>query len=38
MERLDLNALQVLVIENVGNLVCPAVYDSARAHGWFCCP
>jgi hydrogenase nickel incorporation protein HypB len=27
MERLDLNALQVLVIENVGNLVCPAVYD-----------
>jgi hydrogenase nickel incorporation protein HypB len=27
MERLDLNALQALVIENVGNLVCPAVYD-----------
>jgi len=27
MERLDMNALQVLVIENVGNLVCPAVYD-----------
>ncbi len=27
MERLDLNALDVLVIENVGNLVCPAVYD-----------
>lgn len=27
MERLDLNALQLLVIENVGNLVCPAVYD-----------
>ncbi len=27
MERLDLNALNVLVIENVGNLVCPAVYD-----------
>jgi hydrogenase nickel incorporation protein HypB len=27
MARLDLNALQVLVIENVGNLVCPAVYD-----------
>ncbi|HUL76587.1 MAG TPA: hydrogenase nickel incorporation protein HypB [Vicinamibacteria bacterium] len=27
MDRLDLNALDVLVIENVGNLVCPAVYD-----------
>ena len=27
MERLDLNALRLLVIENVGNLVCPAVYD-----------
>jgi hydrogenase nickel incorporation protein HypB len=27
MERLDLDALDVLVIENVGNLVCPAVYD-----------
>ena len=27
MERLDLNALDVLIIENVGNLVCPAVYD-----------
>jgi hydrogenase nickel incorporation protein HypB len=27
MERMDLNALDVLVIENVGNLVCPAVYD-----------
>jgi hydrogenase nickel incorporation protein HypB len=27
MERLDLTALDVLVIENVGNLVCPAVYD-----------
>jgi hydrogenase nickel incorporation protein HypB len=26
-ERLDLNALDVLVIENVGNLVCPADYD-----------
>lgn len=27
MERLDLNGLDLLVIENVGNLVCPAVYD-----------
>jgi len=27
MARLDLNALDVLLIENVGNLVCPAVYD-----------
>jgi hydrogenase nickel incorporation protein HypB len=27
MERIDLDALDVLVIENVGNLVCPAVYD-----------
>jgi hydrogenase nickel incorporation protein HypB len=27
MERLDLDALDILVIENVGNLVCPAVYD-----------
>ncbi len=25
--RLDLNALDVLIIENVGNLVCPAAYD-----------
>jgi len=25
--RLDLDGLDVLVIENVGNLVCPAVYD-----------
>jgi hydrogenase nickel incorporation protein HypB len=27
MERLDLNTLDLLIIENVGNLVCPAVYD-----------
>jgi hydrogenase nickel incorporation protein HypB len=27
MAQLDLNALDLLVIENVGNLVCPAVYD-----------
>ena len=27
MQRLDLDSLDVLIIENVGNLVCPAVYD-----------
>ena len=27
VQQLDLDALDVLVIENVGNLVCPAVYD-----------
>lgn len=27
MKKLDLDALDVLVIENVGNLVCPASYD-----------
>jgi hydrogenase nickel incorporation protein HypB len=27
MGQLDLNALDLLVIENVGNLVCPATYD-----------
>jgi hydrogenase nickel incorporation protein HypB len=27
MQRLDLDALDTLIIENVGNLVCPAVYD-----------
>ncbi len=27
VNRLDLNGLQLLIIENVGNLVCPASYD-----------
>ncbi len=27
MAKLDLNALDLLIIENVGNLVCPAMYD-----------
>lgn len=27
MSQLDLEALDLLIIENVGNLVCPAVYD-----------
>jgi hydrogenase nickel incorporation protein HypB len=31
MEKLDLNALDLLVIENVGNLVCPASYDLGEA-------
>ena len=31
LERLDLSALDVLVIENVGNLVCPANYDLGEA-------
>ena len=26
-QKLDLDALDVLIIENVGNLVCPAAYD-----------
>jgi hydrogenase nickel incorporation protein HypB len=31
LERLDLAALNLLVIENVGNLVCPANYDLGEA-------
>jgi len=31
LDRLDLDALDVLVIENVGNLVCPANYDLGEA-------
>jgi hydrogenase nickel incorporation protein HypB len=27
VSRLDLDALDLLIIENVGNLVCPAAYD-----------
>jgi hydrogenase nickel incorporation protein HypB len=27
MENLDLNGLELLIIENVGNLVCPASFD-----------
>jgi len=27
MQRLNLDSLDVLILENVGNLVCPAVYD-----------
>jgi hydrogenase nickel incorporation protein HypB len=27
LKRLDLDGLQLLIIENVGNLVCPASYD-----------
>jgi hydrogenase nickel incorporation protein HypB len=32
LDRLDLTGLDVLVIENVGNLVCPAAYDLGEAH------
>ncbi len=31
MEQLDLDAIDLLVIENVGNLVCPANYDLGEA-------
>jgi len=31
VEALDLGALDLLVIENVGNLVCPANYDLGEA-------
>jgi len=31
LDRLDLGALDLLVIENVGNLVCPAAYDLGEA-------
>lgn len=31
-ERLDLNALDILFIENVGNLVCPAAFDLGEKH------
>jgi len=31
LDQLDLNALDILVIENVGNLVCPANYDLGEA-------
>ncbi len=32
MENIDLQKTQLLVIENVGNLVCPANYDLGEAH------
>ncbi len=31
LDELDLNALDLLIIENVGNLVCPASYDLGEA-------
>jgi hydrogenase nickel incorporation protein HypB len=31
LEKLDLNGIQMLIIENVGNLVCPANYDLGEA-------
>jgi hydrogenase nickel incorporation protein HypB len=32
MENVDLQATQLLIIENVGNLVCPSNYDLGEAH------
>ena len=32
LEQFDLDAQQVLFIENVGNLVCPAAFDLGEAH------
>ena len=32
MENVDLAGIQLLVIENVGNLVCPSNYDLGEAH------
>jgi len=32
LENVDLDKTQLLVIENVGNLVCPANYDLGEAH------
>jgi hydrogenase nickel incorporation protein HypB len=31
LQNLDISALQLLIIENVGNLVCPANYDLGEA-------
>jgi hydrogenase nickel incorporation protein HypB len=32
LEQLDLNAIDVLFLENVGNLVCPAAFDLGEDH------
>jgi hydrogenase nickel incorporation protein HypB len=32
MSHMDLAALELLIIENVGNLVCPAAYDLGETH------
>ncbi len=32
LDEIDLNALQLLFIENVGNLVCPVVFDLGETH------
>ncbi len=32
VEKFDLNALDLLFIENVGNLVCPASFDLGEDH------
>lgn len=38
MKKMPLNDLDVLIIENVGNLVCPASYDLGKACAWCCFP
>ena len=38
LKQLDLNGLGLLIIENVGNLVCPALTIWAKICGLFCCP
>ena len=32
LERLDLDKLQLIIVENVGNLVCPAEFDLGENH------
>ena len=32
LHKIDLDALDILFIENVGNLVCPAAFDLGEAH------
>ena len=32
LQKIDLGSLRLLIIENVGNLVCPANYDLGEAH------
>ena len=38
MKKMPLDDLDVLIIENVGNLVCPASYDLGKACAWCCFP
>lgn len=36
VEDWDLEKLDFLFIENVGNLVCPSSYDLGETYAWFC--